>query len=136
MNRALGLAGVIVALGGSLMAIGVVASGLRRRDRRLLAMARPYAFIVLLGAVVSVGAMQRALAMRDYTVEYVAQVGSSSTPTLFNIAAMWSALEGSILLWGLVLAGYLAVVATKFRRRLDDPLVAWALLTMLSLIHI
>ena len=130
MNRALGLAGVIVALGGSLMAIGVVASGLRRRDRRLLAMARPYAFIVLLGAVVSVGAMQRALAMRDYTVEYVAQVGSSSTPTLFNIAAMWSALEGSILLWGLVLAGYLAVVATKFRRRLDDPLVAWALLTM------
>jgi len=130
VNRALGLAGVIVALGGSLMAIGVVASGLRRRDRRLLAMARPYAFIVLLGAVVSVGAMQRALAMRDYTVEYVAQVGSSSTPTLFNIAAMWSALEGSILLWGLVLAGYLAVVATKFRRRLDDPLVAWALLTM------
>ncbi|HLU43117.1 MAG TPA: heme lyase CcmF/NrfE family subunit [Microthrixaceae bacterium] len=130
MNRALGLAGVIVALGGSLMAIGVVTSGLRRRDRRLLAMARPYAFIVLLGAVVSVGAMQRALAMRDYTVEYVAQVGSSSTPTLFNIAAMWSALEGSILLWGLVLAGYLAVVATKFRRRLDDPLVAWALLTM------
>ena len=27
------------------------------------------------------------------------------TPPLFNVATMWSALEGSILLWGLVLAG-------------------------------
>jgi cytochrome c-type biogenesis protein CcmF len=30
-----------------------------------------------------------------------------------------------------VLAGYLAIVAHKFRHRLDDPLVGWALLTML-----
>ena len=43
---------------------------------------------------------------------------------------MWSALEGSILLWALILAGYLAVIAHKFRTRLDDPLVGWALLTM------
>jgi cytochrome c-type biogenesis protein CcmF len=130
VNRALGLAGVIVAFGGSLMGIGAVLSGLRRRDARLLAMGRAYSLIVLLGAVVAVAAMQRALITRDYTIDYVAQVGSSTTPTLFNIAAMWSALEGSILLWGLILAGYVAVVANKFRRRLDDPLVAWALVTL------
>lgn len=130
MNRALGLAGVIVALGGSLLGIGAVLSGLRRKDQRLMAMGRAYSFIVLAGAVTAVVAMQLALASRDYTVAYVAQVGSSSTPTLFNIAAMWSALEGSILLWGLILAGYLTVTAHKFRRRLDDPLVAWALVTM------
>jgi cytochrome c-type biogenesis protein CcmF len=132
VNRALGLAGVVVALGGSLMGIGVVLSGLRRRDPRLLAMGRGYAFIVLGGAAVAVMAMQRALAMRDYTLDYVAQVGSSSTPTLFNVAAMWSALEGSILLWGLILALYVALVANKFRRRLDDPLVAWALVTLFA----
>ncbi len=130
MNRALGMAGVIVALGGSLLGIGAVLSGLRRRDARLMAMGRAYSLVVLVGAVASVIAMQRALAMRDYSLEYVMQVGSSNTPTLFNIAAMWSALEGSILLWGLVLAGYVAVVAHKFRRRLDDPLVGWALITL------
>ena len=42
---------------------------------------------------------------------------------------MWSALEGSILLWSLVLAGYLAVMARHFRTRASDPLVAWATIT-------
>ena len=46
------------------------------------------------------------------------------------MATLWSALEGSILLWALVLAGYLLAVAQRFRRRLADPLVAWALLTI------
>ncbi len=43
---------------------------------------------------------------------------------------MWSALEGSILLWVLILAGFTVHVARKFRARLSDPLVGWALLTM------
>ena len=62
--------------------------------------------------------------------QYVFDHGSSRTPFLFNIATMWSALEGSILLWALILAGYLLAVVYKFRKRLDDPLVAWALVTM------
>ena len=31
---------------------------------------------------------------------------------------------------GPILAGYLVAVVVKFRKRLDDPLVGWALLTM------
>lgn len=130
MNRALGLAGLIVALGGSVLAITVLLAGLKQRRSDLMRMGRAYAFIVLLGSVVAVLAMQRALIQRDYSLAYVAEHGSSSTPVLFNIATMWSALEGSILLWGLILAGYLTVVANKFRKRLDDPLVVWALITM------
>lgn len=133
MNRALGLAGVIVALGASFTGIVVVLSGLRSRSAERMRMGRAYAFIVLIGAGVSVLAMQLALAQRDYTVSYVAEHGSSSTPTLFNIATMWSALEGSILLWGLILAGYVAIVANKFRKRLDDPLVGWALITLFAI---
>lgn len=133
MNRALGLAGVIVALGASLTGIVVVLSGLRSRSAQRMRMGRAYAFIVLIGAGVAVLAMQLALAQRDYTVSYVAEHGSSSTPTLFNIATMWSALEGSILLWGLILAGYVAIVANKFRKRLDDPLVGWALITLFAI---
>ena len=34
--------------------------------------------------------------------------------------------SGSILLWGLVLAGYLGAVWLQFRDRVTDPLVAWA----------
>ena len=75
-------------------------------------------------------AMERALITRDFSMEYVAEHGSSRTPALFNFATLWSALEGSILLWGLVLAGYLVAVTVKFRSRLTDPLVGWALLVM------
>jgi cytochrome c-type biogenesis protein CcmF len=133
VNRALGLAGVIVALGGSLLGIAVLLSGLKTRSAQQLRMGRAYAFIVLIGAGAAVLAMQLALAQRDYSLLYVAENGSSTTPMLFNIATMWSALEGSILLWGLVLAGYVAAVANKFRKRLDDPLVAWALITLFAI---
>ena len=43
---------------------------------------------------------------------------------------MWSALEGSILLWVVILAGFTAAVGWRFRRRTDDPLVGWALVVM------
>ena len=42
------------------------------------------------------------------------------------------ALEGSLLLWALVLSGYVTAVSISFRRRIEDRLVAWALLTMLA----
>lgn len=130
MNRALGLAGLIVAFGGSILAIAMLVAAVRTKRSDLARMGRSYSLVVALGAVAAVVAMQRALIQRDYTVRYVAENGSSTTPLLFNIAAMWSALEGSILLWGIILAGFIVVVAHKFRKRLDDPLVTWALITM------
>jgi len=130
VNRALGLAGIIVGFGGAILGVGVLALGLRTRRPALLRMGRSYAVIVLVGAVLAVAAMERALITRDFSVQYVFDHGSSRTPPLFNIAAMWSALEGSILLWGVILAGYTVAVAHKFRKRSSDPLVAWAMLVM------
>ena len=74
--------------------------------------------------------MQRALITRDFSLAYVQQVGSATTPALYNVAAMWSALEGSILLWVVILAGFTAAVGWRFRRRTEDPLVGWALVVM------
>ncbi len=132
MNRALGLAGLLVGFGGCVIGIGVLLTGLRRGRPHLLKLGLAYSLVVLAGAVIATFAMQRALITRDYSVEFVFDHGSSATPLLFNIATMWSALEGSILLWGLILAGYIATVAWRFRHRLEDPLVAWALVTMFA----
>ena len=130
MNLAFGSAGVMLAFVGSIGAIVTLIRGLRTGQARLLALARPYSLLVAGGAIVATVAMQRALIDRDFTILYVAENGSSRTPALFNIATMWSALEGSILLWGLILAAYVALVVHRFRDRLSDPLVAWALVTM------
>ncbi|MGE3620724.1 MAG: heme lyase CcmF/NrfE family subunit, partial [Acidimicrobiia bacterium] len=132
MNAVLGTAGIVLAVAASAMGILTLAVGLVRGRPALLRTGWTYALLVGLGSVVAVAAMQRALITRDFSVSFVHDNGSSRTPPLFNVATMWSALEGSILLWGAVLAGYTVLVARRFRRRLADPLVGWALLTMLA----
>ena len=71
---------------------------------------------LLLGAVVAMGALELALLTDDFSLRYVAENHTRSTPLLFTIAAAWAALEGSIVLWGLVLAGY----ATWIRRSVTE----------------
>ena len=46
--------------------------------------------------------MEFALITHDYSVKYVAEVGSNETPLTFTIVSLWSSLDGSILLWALV----------------------------------
>ncbi len=71
---------------------------------------------------------------RDFSLLYVQKVGSYSTPALYNFAAVWSALEGSILMWVLVLAGYVAAAMWWMRKRLAEPLVGWAMAVMLAVL--
>ncbi len=76
--------------------------------------------------------MEWALISHDFSIKYVADNNARGTPLLFTITGLWAALEGSILLWALILAGYITVTARRFRHRLEDPMVAWALLVCLS----
>ncbi|MCU1395385.1 MAG: ccmF [Ilumatobacteraceae bacterium] len=126
-------------LGHSILLIGLVCAtfgalatvyGIRTGDGRLLRSTQRYAVGVAVAGIGAFAAMERALIDRDFSLAYVQQVGSASTPFLYNITAIWSALEGSILLWLVILVGYTVVIARRFRKRLDDPLVAWALVVM------
>jgi cytochrome c-type biogenesis protein CcmF len=130
VNAALGTAGIVLGVAASVGGIVTLTVALAQRKRHLLPIGRSYVLLALGGAVLAVLAMERALITRDFTVQYVADNGSSRTPGLYNVATLWAALEGSILLWVLILTGYMAVVVHKFRRRLDDPLVGWAMLAM------
>ena len=130
LNEAVGRGGLLLMLAASVIGALTIVLGVWQKDRRLLRLAPRYAWLAAAGSVVAVIMMQRALITRDYSIAYVQQVGSDDTPVLFNVAAMWSALEGSILLWGVTLAGFTAAVAWRFRKRRDDELVAWALMVM------
>ena len=133
-NLTLGDLGIAGALAAALAALVAFAVGLRRRDRVFLAAGRGLLWWVLAGAVLAFAAMERALITRDFTVAYVADHGSSATAPLFNFATAWAALEGSILLWGLVLAGYVVAMSVRFRHRGDDPLVICALICSLVVV--
>lgn len=126
MNAAVGESAVLLALTGALAGCITLVIGLVRGRDNLLRAGRTYTWVVGLGAVIATLALEHALITRDFSLQYVANNDSLATPLLFRITAMWSDLSGSILLWGLILAGYLAAVAIHFRARRTDPLVAWA----------
>ena len=130
MGGALGVAGVSLGLGAAVLGFLTLVVGLVRHRPQLLRFGKVYAVLVLLGAVLAFVAMEIALFQRDFSLAYVAQVGSSKTPPLYNFAALWSSLEGSLILWALILSGYVVAVVWRFRSRWDDPLVGWALVTL------
>ena len=131
-NVAAGSAAVAGGLAAALLGIAVTALGLTGRRPRWGRAARQLTFIMAAAAVAGVAVMERALITRDFGVKFVADHGSSTTPAVFNVATLWSALEGSILLWVLILCGYAVAVAVRFRSRGDDPMLAWALLVMFA----
>jgi cytochrome c-type biogenesis protein CcmF len=71
-----------------------------------------------------------ALVTHDFSVSYVAAVGSRSTPLLFTVISLWGALEGSILFWAWVLALY-ATAVVWFHHRRTGNLVPYAAMTLL-----
>jgi cytochrome c-type biogenesis protein CcmF len=94
VNLVLGRAGVMLGLAAAVCAVATLAYALVRRRRDLTWLAAPYAGLVLLGGILTVVAMERALITRDFTVQYVADNGSTRTPPLYNVATLWAALEG------------------------------------------
>ena len=109
--------------------LGFVA-GARRSEaglRLVRWMALGFAASMVLANVV----MEVALIRHDFSVAYVAQVGSLSTPLPITIVSLWSSLEGSILFWGLILGLYTAGV-TLLQRRGHEDYLAYTLGTVLS----
>lgn len=78
------------------------------------------------GSALAMGALQVALLTDNFALAYVAENHSRATSTLFSITTAWAALEGSLVLWVLVLSGFTAVVMHGVRD-IDDRLGTGAL---------
>jgi|TARA_B100001971_G_scaffold48366_1_gene43741 cytochrome c-type biogenesis protein CcmF len=130
VNATLGTGFVALGLVASVMGTLSIAYGLLTRNQRPVVLSQNFVVVLAVAAVGQFAVMERALITRDFTVAFVAEHGSHQTPALFNVATLWSALEGSILLWVLILVGYVVAVVRRFRDSLADPMVAWALLVL------
>jgi len=129
VNIALGESGLLLGLLGAVAGAVVLVLGVTRHRANLLRAGQAYIWLVVAGAVVATIAMQRALITHDFTLVYVDNNDSTFTPLVYRVTAMWSDLAGSILLWALVLSGYLAAMWVRYRRRAQEPLVLWAKIT-------
>ncbi len=100
----LGSFGVVVGLAA---AVGLTAQGFRALQRPqavTFPTVRHLALAVVAGASTAMLALVAGLLTDDFSLEYVANNHARSTPFPFDVATAWAALEGSIVLWGLVLA--------------------------------
>ena len=134
----LGTVGVWLAFVASVAGALVMVTGLTTRPqadgtipvRRFPRDGRMLAPVMLVGALLATGAMEHALVTHDFTLVFVAENNSTVTPLLYSITGMWSALAGSILLWGLVLSLVSTVFVWRYRRLAADPVIRWATLVL------
>lgn len=115
---------LVLGLGLSLYGIGVGMVAGRRRDPRLIestigtvygsALCVAFAYVLLTYAFVT----------DEFRLAYVANNASTAMPTWYKAAAVWGGMEGSMLLWALILAGY-AVAAITVQRRRNPELIPY-----------
>ena len=127
LGRFLILAAVLVSTSGAVVAFA--AGKKRSAEGRRWAERFAYAFAALM--VLATVLMETALLRHDFSVKYVAQVGSLSSPTWVSIVSLWSSLEGSILFWGFILGLYIAG-ATWLNRGRHPEHMPYAIGTWLS----
>jgi cytochrome c-type biogenesis protein CcmF len=123
----LGFLGVIVAAvsSGALAIRGFAA--LTRPDTDTSRWLRIPVLGVVGGALVAMACLEAGLLADDFSIAYIANNSASTTPLLYKMAAAWASLQGSLVLWGLVLALFTLLVWVGHRRRGADPLGAGAL---------
>jgi cytochrome c-type biogenesis protein CcmF len=138
VTRVLGYSATLFALG--LAVYGMIAAywGVKRKQPEVLASVRAAAYATFGLMVVANFAMIYGLVTHDFSISYVAQVGSRATPTWISVISLWSALEGSILLWALVLSMCVAGVAWLHRREKSDmfPVTIGAMLFVSAFFYI
>ncbi len=102
-----GYLAIFIALGA---AISIVVQGIRYArsgDKRAL---RVPVVVFLSASVASFALLELAILTHEFSIAYVANNTSTTTPFMFLFAAGWAALEGSIVLWGLLLAVFTYLV--------------------------
>jgi cytochrome c-type biogenesis protein CcmF len=89
--------------------------GAARGDARWQSVVRPAVAGQFVLISTAVGALVHAFVNFDFSVLYVASNSNSALPTLYRVAALWGAHEGSLLLWAWILAAWTLAVAILSR---------------------
>ncbi|MGZ7031414.1 MAG: heme lyase CcmF/NrfE family subunit [Thermoanaerobaculia bacterium] len=129
MNAILGRGLILAALLASTAGAFVAFVAGRSRDPNGLKWAQRFAYGFAFLMIAATAVMERALITHDFTVSYVAHVGSLSTPMWVTVASLWSSLEGSLLFWGCILGIYIAIATfftrNDYREYMPDAIGVW-----------
>ena len=85
--------------------------GAQRNDAGMMSIARSSAYGQFLFVAISFGCLIAAFLQDDFSVLYVANHSQLNLPTPYKVSAVWSAHEGSLLMWILILSIWTMAVA-------------------------
>ena len=77
--------------------------------------ARPFAWLQWLAMTIAMVMLGYCFYNNDFSVSYVANHSNSALPLAYRLSAIWGGHEGSLLLWGWMLAGWGAMVGLLSR---------------------
>jgi len=119
MTAELGQIALLAALLTALILGLVPMVGTYTGNRRYMAVSTSASLIHGLLLIIAFGILTEAFVVQDFSVEYVARNSNSLLPMAYRYSAVWSAHEGSLLLWELILGLWIAAVAL-FSKRLPE----------------
>ena len=64
--------------------------------------------------------LEIALFIDDFSISYVANYSAKSTPPVYKFASLWGSLDGSILLWNLVLGAYFLIYIKYYKKNTNN----------------
>jgi len=134
VNPELGHFALWLATGVSLVLGIVPLVGAQRARPDWMALARPGALALFVLVALSFASLTKAFVDNDFSVLYVAQHSNSALPLMYRISGVWGGHEGSLLLWVLMLAGWMAAVAL-FSKHLPLAVVA-RILSVMALVAV
>lgn len=96
----------------------VIASfaGVRRNSYNLVLSVRYSTLVTMILVVVAYLSLTYAFLSDDFSVRFVAQHSSTDLPVFYKFTAVWGGMEGSLLLWELILVFFIFIVAFRYRK--------------------
>jgi cytochrome c-type biogenesis protein CcmF len=109
-------------------ATGMVGSAGRRPRLVASSVQALYGFCGLMGLASAL--IVYAFVTHDYTIKYVAHYSDTTMPIWYKITAYWGGLDGSLMFWVSVLAGF-AAVAVRLNRQRHREMIGYVVTTIM-----
>ena len=134
MAAEIGLVSLILAMCLTVILSVLPLAGSFNGNLRWMAQGRSLSYGTFLFVLLAFFCLLWAFLTDDFSVTYVANHSNTLLPVQYKISAVWGGHEGSLLLWILILTGWMAMVALKSHRL--PPELAARVLSVLGMVSL
>lgn len=126
----IGYISILLALISSLVSLWGFSSGIRNRDATMLKLGERATYATIAFVTIASAILIYYFLTDNFWIEYVASYSSRNLPDFYKLTAFWAGSDGSLLLWALILSGY---IYAYLKLEKKDILSAYTLITVMSI---